>query len=245
MLFPGQKFTTLLCFLLICLPGLDATASYVGPTGYLTIPSNEVIKSGKIEIASHFRSYTNPDDKSFFEWSMKANLGFKDLLEIGIENTVDDEQVADDLTPVIHFKMKLSREHHHFLRYFAMGLCIETDEENYSSAYFMYKNIGLAWNFGGIKNRGLARFGSYNTQKGEPESFALLLGFDSKKDLKEDLGLGRLVFDYNGDYFSSGWLFDFSEDFKGEIVFSSPSKYGKTGKFRKKGSLWLGLSRRF
>ncbi|MDD2716557.1 MAG: hypothetical protein PHW04_11765 [Candidatus Wallbacteria bacterium] len=189
-----------LILILFNAPGYAAT-SIMGPTGLINVPSPACLEKGFLEAGMHTRHYSfGSFNGSGMKYSFKGNFGVTENFEVGFEKGVDTGVYLDD--PGICVQGKTNYHLGENLM-FAAGALIDSDANDYSSAYFTVGApiafFGFGFNFGGHENTfNNAAFGGYDFQKGRPEDAFFLAGAEFK------LNAASFTIGYNGDYVALG-----------------------------------------
>ncbi|MDD5090530.1 MAG: hypothetical protein PHQ23_06395 [Candidatus Wallbacteria bacterium] len=182
------------------LPVHSAT-SIMGPTGVINSPSPETLEKGFLESGLHFRRYTfGSFNGSGSQYSFKANFGVAQNCEAGFEKTLDTGSYLED--PGITVNGKIAYTLGENLS-FAAGVLLDSDTNDYSSAYFVFGApvafFGFGFNFGGHQNTfNHAQFGGYDFEDGQPDQAFFLAGAEFK------VNQAAFTIGYNGDYVSMG-----------------------------------------
>lgn len=179
--------------------------SIPGSTGFLNVISPATVPEGSMQLGFHTYGYefVKPN-QSYNVFSIKGNYGLTNTVELGFEKSMDSSSYVDD--PGIVINGKFSQELTPKLR-LSVGTTIDTDANDYSSAYMVVGEsvafFGFGANFGGHSGPqsfpNSAAFGGYNFEDLRPEHFFFMAGAEFR------MGIGSVLLGYNGDSVSFGF----------------------------------------
>jgi hypothetical protein len=237
---------TLLSLVFLLPMGVWSDPTMIGPTGLFLVPSPRSVPQGHFAGGIYLDQYSQrrQDVETHTRGFINGIYGVNDNFEIGFHKGVDNKNFTYD--PSLTINMKYVFPDSKVVKV-ACGGIIETDNNNYSSAYMLagaeVAYFGLGFNFGGHANYSMnrAHFGSYNFTKRRPETFFFLAGAEF------DLKIAIMSVEYNSDSFVVGFRVPSGEGYNFNIGYRSSSDYDRLHQetlgpsYERKG-LFLGFS---
>lgn len=204
---------------------LSAGVTTLGSKGFLNVPSHRTVKKGEIEAAFRYQYLRIPDSASTYKQNLALVFSPVYDFELGISKAfVSDYEKEPD--PVLSFKARIPSLGEDYLSDIAVGMVLDTNPDNYHTAYIMFGGFGVGYNFGGNRFSGVANYGRYNHDRNEPESFCILIAMQTPERTPGQRGyLSQYFFEFNGDVMSAGLRYSTHRGFSAELAVSGKGSY--------------------